>query len=150
MPDEIRDGGLVGRPIIREMPGDVKLDANTGSAPPMFQFEREFQVWLYTVSHSILLLRSVKSETLSTRVDVIFKPVRALSVPTTLVGIDVRSMPVPATLAGVVPDLHDSDQFFSLTGAEPTWWIVAGTVDWHGDEGEYSDPSSFSVPRMVW
>jgi hypothetical protein len=36
-------------------------------------FQRKFQIWLYSVSHGQLLLRSNRSDEFRTRVDVLFK-----------------------------------------------------------------------------
>ena len=120
----------------------------------LFASPRTFQVWLYTVSHSILLLRSVKDERFSTRIDVLFKPVRFMSVPATLTGIDVRVVdradlhgPEHASLVGAC---GPKDEVFALSGQTGGAWVVGGVMAFHEDEGAYSDPSHFDVPRMVW
>jgi hypothetical protein len=120
----------------------------------IFASQRTFQVWLYTVSHSILLLRSVKDERLSTRIDLLFKPVRFMSVPATLTGIDVRLVE-RADLTGpehaaVVGASGPEDKVFALSGERGGAWVVSGVMAFHEDHGAYSDPSHFDVPRMVW
>jgi hypothetical protein len=52
----------------------------------MFESNRPFQVWRAVVGHSQLLLRSTKSDAENTRVDVLFKPVRAMKLRTLLDG----------------------------------------------------------------
>jgi hypothetical protein len=120
----------------------------------IFKSTRTFQVWLYTVSHSILLLRSVKDERLSTRIDVLFKPVRFMSVPATLAGIDVRLVD-RADLSGpehalLLAACGPKDKVFALSGERGGAWVVAGVMAFHEDEGAYADQSHFDVPRMVW
>jgi hypothetical protein len=46
--------------------------------------ERRFQMWAYSVSHSLLLLRSVKTAVHSSRIDLLFTGVSFIqpSVPT--------------------------------------------------------------------
>lgn len=114
----------------------------------LFSSAREFRLWLYTVGHKTLLLRSVKNASASTRIDLVFKPVERLSLPTTLDGIDLRIIPMSA----LPPSTHESTNrtAFSLSGGTLDSWIVSETWAWHEDDGEYGDPSYFSVPRTVW
>jgi hypothetical protein len=49
--------------------------------------ERMFQIWKYTVGHSQLLLRSTKSPTSPTRIDVLFKGVTQFHLPTSFAGL---------------------------------------------------------------
>lgn len=87
---------------------------------------RKFRVWKYTVSHSMLLLRSIKTHDLPTRIDVLFVDVEHVDIPTNMDGL---------TISG--------------TGR----YLLSGR-DWHGsvialccrvseDDGEYVDPSGF-------
>jgi hypothetical protein len=119
----------------------------------IFTSSRTFRVWLYTVSHSILLLRSVKASGLATRVDIIFKPVRYMSVPQIFDGIDIRLVD-PATLTGELAAVFGAygakDKIFALSGVKGGAWVVSGTVASHEDEGSDSDPSHFDVPRIQW
>ena len=50
-------------------------------------FPRRFQIWLYSVSHGQLLLRSNRSGEFSTRIDVLFKNVAAIELPTAFDGL---------------------------------------------------------------
>jgi len=43
----------------------------------LINFERNFQIWKYTVGHGQLLLRSTKDPKCPTRIDVFFKNVGA-------------------------------------------------------------------------
>jgi len=105
------------------------------------------------VSHSTLLLRSVKQHGVPTRIDLIFKPVRHIILPTTLNGVDVREVDrsdLSAHVADAVGAHEPTDKVFALSGPTGGAWVVAGTMAWHEDAGEDSDPSHFSVPRLLW
>ena len=54
-----------------------------------YDSKRGFQMWLYEVGHSQLLLRSVKDDAHSTRVDILFKSVDSLHLPTNMVGLTI-------------------------------------------------------------
>ena len=56
----------------------------------LFASPRTFRVWLYSVGHSTILLRSMKEPGASSRIDVVFKPVRYMALPTALTGLEVR------------------------------------------------------------
>ena len=56
----------------------------------MFDSSRRFQVWLYTVSHGQLLIRSVKGSRQPTRIDLLFTNVHSLDLPTTTEGLAIR------------------------------------------------------------
>ena len=55
----------------------------------IISFQRRFQVWLYLVGHGQLLLRSNRSEKFSTRIDVLFKNIAAMELPTVFDGLSV-------------------------------------------------------------
>ncbi len=88
--------------------------------------ERKFAVWKDTVGHSMLLLRSVKSELASSRVDVLFVGVERMDIPSTMDGL---------RIAG--------EGTYELSG--PTWRgsVTALNCAVREDAGEYFDPSPF-------
>ena len=88
--------------------------------------ERTFTVWKYTVSHSMLLLRSVKSEVAQSRVDVLF------------VGVD--RMEIPSTMGGL---RIVGDGTYELSGPHWRGSVTALNCSVREDSGEYSDPSPF-------
>jgi hypothetical protein len=118
----------------------------------LFTSSRVFRPWLYTVSHSTLLLRSIKEPGVLTRIDLVFKPVRYLMIPTTLDGLDlyqVEPRELDAELAASIGPIDSNDRLFALAGPTGRWWIVSGVAAWHEDDGSDFGPSHFSVPRMV-
>ncbi len=57
---------------------------------PLLQSTRRFELWSARVGHRQLLLRSIKNGDDGTRIDVLFKPVSALKLRTSLNGLTVR------------------------------------------------------------
>lgn len=55
-----------------------------------FESSRHFQMWRYDVGHAQLLLRSVKDDFNASRIDVLFKDVETIDLPTSLVGLRLR------------------------------------------------------------
>jgi hypothetical protein len=94
----------------------------------VFDSSRRFQVWLYTVSHAQLLMRSVKTSGQPTRIDLLFKDVHALDLPTTTEGLAVRR----------------DGAGFALSGEGWTGAITAGAFFNAEDDLEYDDPSPFA------
>lgn len=117
--------------------------------------ERVFQVWAYTVGMGRLLLRSTKSETFPTRVDVLFQNVKAMSLPTLVDGLAVtiadRASEERITAeTGFLPD--EDTTFFQLNTSRGVGYVVAGVVALDEDEGEYFESSRYwpgteGIPR---
>jgi hypothetical protein len=93
-----------------------------------FTSDRFFQVWAYSVSHSQLLLRSVKADGLHSRIDVLFEAVDLMELPTSFTGLVIA---------------RDRGGF-TLSGSGWAGRVVAGACYWCEDEGEYYDPSPFA------
>jgi hypothetical protein len=129
----------------------VRYAANL-SAIRKYSYERDFQVWLYTVSHAQLLLRSTRSSEHGTRVDILFKDVQAVQLPTTLRGLKMVVMSRPdaiETSKRMGVNLRGNHSVFLLRGSNYEGFVIAGGAFTHEDEGEYFDPSYFadSLPR---
>lgn len=108
-------------------------------------FNRRFQIWSYTVSHGTLLLRSTKAPGTPTRVDVLFKDVAAINLPTNVDGLtieradDAAAREAASTLDE--PELRGRT-VFAVRGRGCRGHVVAGAVFHHEDEGEFFDPSA--------
>jgi hypothetical protein len=116
------------------------LAVDTASAP-----DRVFQLWCYTVGMGRLLLRSTKTATFRTRIDVLFQNVKAVKLPTRLDGLSVR----PASddeLRAIEEDsgllAAEDTRFFIVEGSGYAGYVVAGVMVTHVDEGEYNEPSA--------
>jgi hypothetical protein len=55
-----------------------------------FDSDRRFQMWRYSVSHGQLLLRSNRDNDHATRIEVLFKAVDRVELPTLMHGLRVR------------------------------------------------------------
>ena len=114
-------------------------------------FERPFQVWFYTVGHSQLLLRSNRSGERGTRVDILFKGVKAIQLPTVLLGLRMVKTPRPEALQtsrkfGI--HLLDDEHVFMLKGANYVGFIIGLVAFAHEDEGHHNDPTYFANSFM--
>jgi hypothetical protein len=91
---------------------------------PLIHFpNRVFTVWKYTISHRQLVLRSVKDpmQGISTRIDLLFKPVVWMSLPTSFSDLRVEEanpeqVEFMATISGVT--LQNAEQLFVLYGKQ--------------------------------
>ncbi|MBM6402650.1 hypothetical protein JQN72_00115 [Phycicoccus sp. CSK15P-2] len=95
-----------------------------------FESKRHFQLWLYSVSHAQLLLRSTKGRNADSRVDVLFKGVAALNLPTSFDGLRVREA---------------TPGHFDVSGANWQGSIEALAFFAAEDDGEYYDLSPFAA-----
>lgn len=123
-------GGVAGRRVttghyVPPMSGD------TGTA--LLDSERTFTVWSYTVSHSTLLLRSVKPDPEARRVDVLFKGVERMDLPSRMDGLRITG----------------DDGAYRLSGVRWTGSVTALMCAVREDTGGYVDPSPFRTGRPV-
>lgn len=106
--------------------------------------DRRFQIWEYSVSMARLLLRSTKSETFTTRCDVLFQNVKAMKLPTSLDGL-VISEADPAGEARIAAEVGllpgDGAKIFTVRSGAFDGYVVAGVCVQAEDEGEYFDSS---------
>jgi hypothetical protein len=113
--------------------------------------KRFFQLWSYSISHSELLFRSTKSTEFPTRIDVFFKGVKELHLPTTSKGLliteasdaDIRRL---CTLRQI-PSVEKDVKVFMVQGRDFIGYIAALIALCHEDEGEYHDPSFFTPKK---
>ncbi|MFT3887730.1 MAG: hypothetical protein QM713_06160 [Arachnia sp.] len=115
------------------------------SAVVIEQTDRLFQVWAYSVGMARLLLRSAKSETFATRLDVLFQNVKAMKLPAVLEGLVVAEAD-PVEAAGISTETglltsEDTTIFIVRAGAFDGY-VVAGVCVAAEDDGEYFEPSS--------
>jgi hypothetical protein len=109
---------------------------------------RRFQLWTYTVGHGQLLLRSPKASGLPTRIDVLFKNVAALHLPTMLNGLAISEATEDEKSkldVRVDPLRLEGRRVFLVREQHFTGYVVAGVVAWVEDELEYYEPSHFSL-----
>lgn len=105
---------------------------------------RMVQVWSYTVGHSRLLLRATKDRGHPTRVDILFKNVAAMSLPSVMRQLVVRQaspLEQEEILSTIEVDHSEDRRYFILEGPGFAGWVVAGVMVTVEDEGEYYEPS---------
>lgn len=112
---------------------------------PILSFERQFQLWTYTVGHGQLLLRSPKAPGHPERIDVLFKDVTWINLPTLLHGLHVEVAEGEAArerLAAAGVRETGTGRLYLLRGRDWRGHVLAGAVFHHVDEGEYYAPSA--------
>jgi hypothetical protein len=112
----------------------------------LLNFERRFEVWVYSVSHAQLMLRGNRSETFTTRIDVLFKGVAAINLPTIFDGFlvtestgdEVRELNLQLGSNSLV-----RQRTFIIRGQNFAGHVVALAMFWHEDSGFHYDESFF-------
>lgn len=111
---------------------------------PLFQSERYFKVWQYSVSKSRLLLRSTRDSPPATRIDIHFGAVGLMLLRPYYDGISIRrSSEQERALVDVRYDSADIAGELFLIGEELKSFVISAAPQWHEDEGGFYDPSWF-------
>jgi hypothetical protein len=95
-----------------------------------------------------LLLRSTKTATFGTRIDILFQNVHALKLPSRLGGVAVRLVSgeeEAALLLDSGAQCEDANTYV-LEGTGYSGYVIAGPVVVHEDEGEYDEESVLLRP----
>lgn len=113
-------------------------------------FERRFSMHLYWVSHGLLLLRSGKSNTESTRVDILFRDVTWMALPAWFDGLRITAATpedLPLRLPTPIQREVHLRRVYRLTAEEIDHFVVAGRVSVAEDERSYFE-DSLLVPDL--
>jgi hypothetical protein len=100
------------------------------------------------VGHGQLLLRSTKTPSQPTRIDVLFKNVAALHLPASFEGLSISeasevekdSLNLQLNSKGM-----RERKAFIVRSTNFLGYVIAGAVASHEDAGEYDDPSFFVI-----
>jgi hypothetical protein len=110
-------------------------------------WERDFQIWQYSVSHSMLLLRSAAEGDLETRIDVLFAAVELMHLQPLYHRLEIneandeeRVEVLGDRLSEIIPG-----KLFLINGGEG--YVVARRCSWHEDLGDHHAPSRFGPLR---
>jgi hypothetical protein len=102
-------------------------------------------MWAYTVSHKELLLRSRKDDEGGTRIDVLFKGVEALCLPTKLTNLAIREASDEEAAHGLgglaAADPTGELRVFLVQSAEGEGRVVALVMFYAEDDGWWHEPS---------
>jgi hypothetical protein len=116
--------------------------------PETIHFPRNFQLWRYAVGHGQLLLRSTKTPSQPTRIDVLFKNVAALHLPASFDGLSI-SEASEVEAAGLHLQIGSKEmrerKTFIVRSTCFQGYVIAGAVASHEDNGEYGDPGFFTI-----
>ena len=114
-------------------------------------FNRKFQIATFRWSHGQLLLRSAKSTDTPTRLDILFKDVRAFELRTDLSGLSIAEGD-PGELTGKpakpLNTMEHGHKIYILKSQDWVGYIVGDGVFWHEDQGEIGQPSIY-MPDVV-
>lgn len=114
------------------------------------QFDRKFLIWKYSPSHSQLLLRSGKDDQHKTLIDILFKGVDLIHIPThfhrfRITEISKEEFKALHLSIGSSDDLED--RYFQVEGDGWKGFVVASSFFWIEEDAEYNDASRlFDVP----
>ncbi len=110
-------------------------------------WDRNFQVWQYSVSHSTLLLRSFHPHDYCSRIDVFFPAVTLMHLRPNFHRLSIHEANEKerrGLLGNMVIDTT-CGSLFLLNGGEG--YVHAASCSWHEDEGDHRAPSRFGPLR---
>ena len=115
----------------------------------LFRSDRAFTVWAYTISHSQLLLRTRTTKqdgSRQSRIDIVFKPVRAMKVRIEYDGLVIRCA-TPAEAGQIRRDSTgikgDAHCLILETGNDHDY-VITHAVGWEEDIETDRDPSKLA------
>src|SRR5882672_10419087 len=116
----------------------------------IFSSDRSFAVYSYAFSHGLLLIRSRKTPTSPTRLDILFQDVRVLEIRAWFDGIVIEEEAGPTFLAdrpsNPVQMIEPGIKLYRLNSGGWSGFIVGGIMLTHEDEGEFRDASKLIQP----
>ncbi|MGX6607818.1 hypothetical protein ACWKSP_37680 [Micromonosporaceae bacterium Da 78-11] len=111
----------------------------------LVEWHRPFTLWEYAADDEVVLLRSPKDE--GPRIDLVFKPVRALNLRTSYptLALRVAGRDRAAEVLGRLGSTDRTDRVVELIGPDGNAdHIVCLALGWREDDGEWWEPSSFA------
>ncbi|WP_461036516.1 hypothetical protein [Streptomyces mayteni] len=110
-------------------------------------WDRKFQVWQYSVSHSVLLLRSYHAQQYATRIDIVFPNVSLMRLEPSYEPLEIHEAG-PEEVADLLGDRvgkPDRGRLFLLNHG--AGYVRAADCAWHEDQGDHRTPSRFGPLR---
>ncbi len=110
-------------------------------------WDREFEVWQYSVSHSMLLLRSFHPQKYATRIDVAFPSVALMHLQPVYESLSIRlatDLERDQILGSNALNLTHGHLFLLNDGEG---YVHAAKYLWHEDAGDHHSPSRFGPLR---
>lgn len=112
----------------------------------IFQSDRRFQAWDWTVSHSALILRSNPTPETPTRIELLIKPAYIVCVAANLEGINITHVlgDTPAHVtAAIGRALHDWENLYLIESGTFHGWVIGGSISGREDDNGYNAPTMF-------
>lgn len=107
----------------------------------LFSSPRRFELWRYTVSHGQLLMRSNKGVGAETRIEILFKDVGFMALPTLLEGLAISECAADAEGVPSRPALPPGQSWYRIESGGGDFYVAAGSVTVNEDALEYDEPS---------
>ena len=111
------------------------------SIKPIFSSDRFFEVWHYTVSHRQLLTRSNKDNSSPTRLEVLFKDVAFMGVPTIMKGMVISECHAVSELPADLDTSRISKPWYRIEADGILGYVAAGAMVSNEDDLGYEEPS---------
>jgi hypothetical protein len=104
-------------------------------------WNRKFQVWQYSVSHSFLLLRSYHAQKYDTRIDMLFSLVSLMKLRPSYEPFAIQEASEEEAIRFLAEQRPSHGSLYLINGGEG--YICATKCVWHEDEGNHRTPSHF-------
>jgi hypothetical protein len=112
----------------------------------VFSSDRQFKIWEYTGHHRQLLIRSLKSDIVQTRLDIVFMAVGFMALPPLLRGLRITECTTdPVDLPELCLDWKEP--WYRIDSAEGVGYVAAGSIYTHEDDLDNNDPSQLMTGR---
>lgn len=114
------------------------------------KFERTFQLWSYSVSHNVLLLRSTQTAVNPTRIDLMFRAVQEMRLRSRLEDVEIDVLQAEEA-AGEFADVQVSggrNLFVVSSVGLSRGYVVASSLYMSEDDLAYGEPSTIDAPEL--
>lgn len=101
-------------------------------------------MWRHVVSHSQVLLRSVRTDLLPTRIEILFKSVDFVCLPTRMPGLSVSEGSGDESVPGMIDSslVSRGSIRFEVRGPQYEGFVIAGSITVAEDDKGYAEGSS--------
>lgn len=106
-----------------------------------YSSRRTFQIWSYDVSHSMLLLRSPASDRDNEQVDIVFKGVDFISIPTRIRDMVIEKSSADFSHLPIEPHVLSARHLYEVAGSGARGLIAAAAVYMDARRCEYFEES---------
>ncbi len=130
--------------------GDTILEFTESSRGKHFG-DRRFDLYLYWISHGLLLLRSGSSNAHQTRIDLLFRDVAWMSIPAWMNGIDIEECTFDAAAVALPTGIYTESKLrstFRIRTEGCVFYVVCAEIHIAEDHGDYFGPSVL-LPDLV-